>query len=172
MGSSFISSLVHGCREKSRRYRHKFSFLPIHRQFLAVSLLCMLMVMLLTFLLLQSAQRIIMANVTSYAELFTEKYTNQLETLCLQLDVLCSEFQTNEVYRKLLSAKSYQELAPEIIDAADSTVTYIKSLNTNIADVAFANDLIHWSTLSRKTTSPSCTGTLFRTIPAAAGGSD
>lgn len=147
MGSSFISSLVHGCREKSRRYRHKFSFLPIHRQFLAVSLLCMLMVMLLTFLLLQSAQRIIMANVTSYAELFTEKYTNQLETLCLQLDVLCSEFQTNEVYRKLLSAESYQELAPEIIDAADSTVTYIKSLNTNIADVAFANDLIHWSTL-------------------------
>ncbi len=143
MGSSFI----HGSRKKGSRCRHKFSSPPIHRQFLTVSLLCMFMVMLLAFLLLRSAQRIIMANVTGYAELFTEKYSNQLETLCFQLDVLCSEFQTNEVYRNLLSVESYQDLTPEITDAADNTVTYIKSLNTTIADVAFANDLIHWSTL-------------------------
>lgn len=143
MGSSFIR----GRRKKGGRNRHKFSSLPIYRQFLTVSLLCMLMIMLLAFLLLQSARRIIMTNVTDYVELFTEKYGNQLETLCFQMDVLCSEFQTNEVYRKLLSVESYQDLAPEITDAADNAVTYIKSLNTNIADVAFANDLIHWSTL-------------------------
>ena len=139
--------VIRSRRNRNNSSGHNFSRLPIHKQFLVVSGLSVFMIMLLSFLMLKSVQQIVTVNVTNYVNLFTEKYGNQLETLFFQLDVLCSEFQTDELYRTLLSADSYQDLTPEIIDEVNGNIAYIKSLNNNIVDVAFANELIHWSTL-------------------------
>ncbi len=126
---------------------HRFSRSSIQRQFLIISSVSLFMIGILSFLMLQSAQRILITNVSNYVDLFTNKYTNQLDTLCFQMDVLCRQFQTDEIYRTLFEATSYQDLDPSITTAIDNDITYIKSLNTGIYDVSFVNQLIHWSTL-------------------------
>lgn len=128
-------------------HRHRFSRFSIQRQFLILSGLSLFLIGILSFLILQTAQRILFANVNNYVDLFTDKYSNQLDTLCFQMDVLCRQFQTDELYRNLFGAQSYQELSPDTIAAIDNDITYIKSLNTGIYDVSFVNQLIHWSTL-------------------------
>ena len=142
-----MENIIPDNSQEKHRLKHHFKALPIYKQFLAVSMISLFMIALLSLLLLKSAQKIIMANVTNYTNLFAEKYSNQLESLCFQLDVICSQFQTDDVYRELLSVTSYQELGLSTTGEIEEKLTYIKALNPNIADVAFANDLIHWSTL-------------------------
>lgn len=127
--------------------KRSFDRFPIQRQFMIISVLSSLMIGTFTFLIFRTAQQILMTNVTNYVNLFTEKYSNQLDTLCFQLDVLCRQFQTDEFYRTLFEAESYQELAPETTTQLEDDVTYIKSMNAGFADIAFVNQLIHWSTL-------------------------
>lgn len=112
-----------------------------------ISVLSSLMIGTFTFLIFRTAPQILMTNVTNYVNLFTEKYSNQLDTLCFQVDVLCRQFQTDGFYRDLFEAKSYQDLAPETTLQLEDDVTYIKSMNACFADIAFVNQLIHWSTL-------------------------
>ncbi len=129
------------------RPKHSFDRFPIQRQFMIISSLALMMIGILAFLMFQTAQQILITNVTNYVELFTEKYTNQLDTLCFQMDVLCRQFQTDELYRTLFEAESYQELDSDLISRVNDDVTYIKSLNAGIADISFVNELIHWSAL-------------------------
>lgn len=127
--------------------KRSFNRFPIQRQFMIISVLSSLMIGTFTFLIFRTAPQILMTNVTNYVNLFTEKYSNQLDTLCFQVDVLCRQFQTDGFYRDLFEAKSYQDLAPETTLQLEDDVTYIKSMNACFADIAFVNQLIHWSTL-------------------------
>lgn len=77
----------------------------------------------------------------------SDKFSNELDVLCLQLDVIASHIQSDSMYQELLSTPDYHSLAPYTISEISQNVSYLKSLYPDIVDIAFANDLVHWSTL-------------------------
>ena len=87
-------------------------------------------------------QKDLITNANTQAEISTQKSLNELEVLCLKLDVLCSQIQSDSVYKELLLAPSYQSISPQTVSDINSNISYIKCLNTDIADIAFANDLM------------------------------
>ena len=127
--------------------KNSFNRFPIYRQFILISCFSMGMVAVLSVLLIFSTQRIFVTNVTNYAHISTERFTNELDVLSLQLDVIGSQIQSESVYQELLSARSYRDLDPETIYSIENNIANIKMLYSSISDIAFANGLIHQSTL-------------------------
>lgn len=130
-----------------KKRMNSFNRLPIYRQFLVISGISMAMVVILSSLLIFSTQRIFITNATNYAHISTERFSNELDVLCLQLDVISSRIQTESIYQELLSARSYRDLDAETIRNIEENIANIKMLYDGISDVAFCNDLIHQSTL-------------------------
>lgn len=129
------------------KQQHTFKRLPIHKQFLIMSTVSLFVIIALAIMTFNSMQDILITNANDYAALSTQRCSNELDVLCLKLDVLCSQLQSEEIYKTLLSADSYSALPAELVGDVSSSISYIKNLNTDIADVAFSNDLIHWSSL-------------------------
>ncbi len=86
-------------------------------------------------------------NATNYVDMASDKFSNELDVLCLQLDVIASHIQSDSLYQELLSTPDYHSLAPYTISEISQNVSYLKSLYPDIVDIAFANDLVHWSAL-------------------------
>lgn len=98
-------------------------------------------------LLIHSTQKILINNATNYVDMASDKFSNELDVLCLQLDVIASHIQSDSLYQGLLSTPDYHSLAPYTISEISQNVSYLKSLYPDIVDIAFANDLVHWSAL-------------------------
>lgn len=124
-----------------------FRQLPIHTQFLIISGLFLFMLLPSALLLIHSTQKVLINNATSYVDMAADKFSNELDVLCLQLDVLASHIQSEDLYKQLLLAPNYQSIDPYTVSSITQNVSYLKSLYPDIADIAFANDLIHWSTI-------------------------
>ncbi len=127
--------------------KHSFKHLPIHKQFLFITGISLFIIAIFAIMIFHSMQKVLVTNANTQAEVSTQKCINELELLCLKLDVLCNQLQSDSIYKELLSAPSYQEVSPNIVSEINSNISYIKCLNTDIADIAFVNELIHWSSL-------------------------
>ena len=127
--------------------KQNFKHLPIHKQFLFITGIFLFIIAAFAVMIFHSMQKDLIANANTQAEISTQKSMNELEVLCLKLDVLCSQIQSDSVYKKLLLAPSYQSISPQTVSDINSNISYIKCLNTDIADIAFSNDLIHYSSL-------------------------
>lgn len=133
-----------------RILRHRqtpFRQLPIQIQFMSISGLFLCTVIISALLLIHSTQKILINNATNYVDMASDKFTNELDVLCLQLDVIASHIQSDSLYQELLSTPDYHSLAPYTISEISQNVSYLKSLYPDIVDIAFANDLVHWSAL-------------------------
>ena len=104
-------------------------------------------VIISALLLIHSTQKILINNATNYVDMASDKFSNELDVLCLQLDVIASHIQSDSLYQELLSTPDYHSLAPYTISEISQNVSYLKSLYPDIVDIAFANDLVHWSAL-------------------------
>lgn len=127
--------------------KHSFKHLPIHKQFLFITSISLLIIAIFAIMVFHSMQKVLVTNANTQAEVSAQKSINELEVLCLKLDVLCSQIQSDSIYKELLLAPSYQAVSPKMVSNINSNISYIKCLNTDIADIAFVNDLIHWSSL-------------------------
>ncbi len=127
--------------------KQTFKHLPIHKQFLFITGIFLFIIATFAVMIFHSMQKDLITNANTQAEISTQKSLNELEVLCLKLDVLCSQIQSDSVYKELLLAPSYQSISPQTVSDINSNISYIKCLNTDIADIAFANDLIHYSSL-------------------------
>lgn len=114
---------------------------------MSISGLFLCTVIISALLLIHSTQKILINNATNYVDMASDKFSNELDVLCLQLDVIASHIQSNSLYQELLSTPDYHSLAPYTISEISQNVSYLKSLYPDIVDIAFANDLVHWSAL-------------------------
>ncbi|MCD8336252.1 MAG: histidine kinase [Lachnospiraceae bacterium] len=132
------------------KIKERISHSRISTQFLAISVCCVLMLSTMIFLFVGAIQRILLSNATGYAELSAEHFTSELDVLCLQLDVFARELQSDDIYKELLQISSYSELEPSVVSQISDNIADLKSYsigNTGIVDIAFVNNVIHWSTL-------------------------
>lgn len=127
--------------------KHCFKHLPIHKQFLVITSVSLFIIAIFAIMVFHSMQKVLVTNTNTQTEISTQKCINELELLCLKLDVLCNQIQSDSIYKELLSASSYSNISPQTISKINSNISYIKCLNTDIADIAFVNELIHWSSL-------------------------
>lgn len=130
--------------------KQTFKHLPIHKQFLFITGIFLFIIATFAVMIFHSMQKDLITNANTQAEISTQKSLNELEVLCLKLDVLCSQIQSDSVYKELLLASSYQSISPQTVSDINSNISYIKCLNTDIADIAFANDLIRSLALSHQ----------------------
>lgn len=114
---------------------------------MSISGLFLCTVIISALLLIHSTQKILFNNATNYVDMASDKFSNELDVLCLQLDVITSHIQSDSLYQELLSTPDYHSLAPYTISEISQNVSYLKSLYPDIVDIAFANDLVHWSAL-------------------------
>lgn len=114
---------------------------------MSISGLFLCTVIISALLLIHFTQKILINNATNYVDMASDKFSNELDVLCLQLDVIASHIQSNSLYQELLSTPDYHSLAPYTISEISQNVSYLKSLYPDIVDIAFANDLVHWSAL-------------------------
>lgn len=125
----------------------KFRNLKIHKQFFIISSITFILVCIFSGFMIYSTKNTFLNNVTNYADLSAEKFSNELDTLCLQMDVVSSQFQNDDIYQELFSCDSYKSIDISLIDDVSKTVNTLKLLNGAIVDVAFANQVIHWSSI-------------------------
>lgn len=131
--------------------KQRFSNLSIQVQFAIISIAATILAITAMFLMMRSASKMEFDNAVSHANFSLEKSVNDLQTLYTRLDVIADSFQSNDSVHELLNAGSYNDLPLTIVDSIDSETSYLKCLYTEIADIAFVNDLIHWSSLFSET---------------------
>lgn len=125
----------------------RFSKLPIQIQFSIISILAAILAVISMVLMLNSASKIEFENEVSHATLELEKSTNDLQTLITRLEVIADSFQSSDNAHSFLMADSYSDLSVDVVDALSEETSYLKCLYTEIADIAFVNNLVHWSSL-------------------------
>lgn len=98
-----------------------------------------------------SLNRQMFISAAEHADNSMVRMSSELDTLCVRLDVLTTGFQSNTSIKELLTAESFSNVSPQIIDSITENVSYIKSLYRDIADIAFVNDLVQWSSIYSET---------------------
>lgn len=130
-----------------RDFLKRFKHLPIQKQFITISLVSVIMISLLAIVTVSSISDMMISTASNHADLATTRFSNDLDSLCTQLDVIVTNFQSDTIYKELFSAPSYNDISPEMINEVSENVSYIKTLYTDIVDIAFVNGMIHWSSL-------------------------
>lgn len=125
----------------------RFSKLPIQIQFSIISIIAAVFAVISMVLMLRSASKMEFENEVNHATLALEKSTNDLSTLITRLEVIADSFQSSSNAHSFLLAESYNDLPIDVVDALSEETSYLKCLYTEIADIAFVNDLVHWSSL-------------------------
>ncbi|MBQ3890432.1 MAG: histidine kinase, partial [Lachnospiraceae bacterium] len=88
-----------------------------------------------------------LSTASEHADLATDRFSNDLDSLLTKLDVITTSFQTDSIYKTLFNATDYKDISSDIINQVSENVSYIKSLYPDIADIAFVNNVVHWSSL-------------------------
>ena len=126
-----------------KRFKHQ----PIQKQFILISAVSIVLISLLSIFSITSINGMMLSTASEHADLATARFSNDLDSLCTKLDVVTTNFQTDSIYKTLFSASDYKDISSAIISEVSENVSYIKSLYPDIYDIAFVNDVVHWSSL-------------------------
>ncbi|MBP5453988.1 MAG: hypothetical protein J6Y09_05170 [Lachnospiraceae bacterium] len=130
-------------KNRIKRFKH----LPIQKQFILISAVSIVLVILLSVFSIASINGLMLSTASEHADLATARFSNDLDSLCTKLDVVTTSFQTDSIYKTLFNATDYKNISADIVNQVSENVSYIKSLYPDIADIAFVNNVVHWSSL-------------------------
>ncbi len=130
-------------KNRIKRFKH----LPIQKQFILISAVSIVLVVFLSVFSIASINGLMLSTASEHADLATDRFSNDLDSLLTKLDVITTSFQTDSIYKTLFNATDYKDISSDIINQVSENVSYIKSLYPDIADIAFVNNVVHWSSL-------------------------
>ncbi len=107
--------------------------------FLALVIFCVMMIGFMVRAQHRESLQYVEENRENYEEAVTVLY-NQVSAAFIQL-------QYNSSCKAMLSAATYGDISLDLIDDVNTALSSVKTGNTVITDVAFVNDLLHWSLL-------------------------
>lgn len=126
---------------------YKFKHQPIQKQFAVITGAFLAIILILSILLFASIKNIFLQNQQNYADMYSNRFSNELDNVSFQLEVLGNDFQNSAICKELLSKDKYSQFSSDLIDEINNKVASVKSLNSNIADIAFVNDTLHMSSI-------------------------
>ena len=126
---------------------YKFKRQPIRKQFALITSIFLGIILILSLLLIASIKMIFLKNQQNYADLYAMRFSNELDNISFQLEVIGSDFQNLQICKELLSKDRYSQFSTDLIDEINNKVASVKGLNSNIADIAFVNDTLHMSSI-------------------------
>ena len=119
----------------------------VKKQFLAFIIGLFLALVLFCVILIGFMVRAQHRESLQYVEENRENYEEALNVLYNQVSATFIQLQYNSSCKALLAASSYNDISLDLIKEVNTLLSSIKTGNSAITDVAFVNDLLHWSLL-------------------------
>jgi len=133
--------------KKRGMFFFRFKRQPIRKQFAIITSAFLGIILVLSILLFASIKIIFLQNQQNYADMYANRFSNELDNISFQLEVLGNDFQNSAICKELLSTDNYSDFSTDLIDEINNKVASVKGLNSNIADIAFVNDTLHMSSI-------------------------
>ena len=125
----------------------RFQYISIKKQFFIVASLSAAILCLLCILVRFAMHGILLQTNEEYVETLTDKFETEISSVYQQAENICTQIQYNIAAVNLLEADSYQKIDAATINAVSTQKASIFWLNDAIVDIAFYNDLVHWSSV-------------------------
>lgn len=119
----------------------------IQKQFLMITSVFLVIIIVLVVLLIFSIKNLFLQNQQKYADMYVSRFSDELDNISFQMEVLGNDFQNSEICKELFTYGKYSDFPSSLIEEINNKVVSVKTLNPAITDVAFVNDVLHWSSI-------------------------
>ena len=119
----------------------------VKKQFLVFIVSLFLTLVIFCVILIHSAGQALLNESLQYVEKSRKDFQSAVSSLTKQANSTFTQLQYESACKTMLSASSYQQIFPGVINEINTVLASIKISNTSIADVAFVSDLLKWSKL-------------------------
>ncbi len=113
--------------------------------FLIVSLILTLVIFCAA--LIHSAGKSLLEENLQYVEKNCKDFQSAVSVISRQANSAFTQLQYEKSCRTMLSASSYQQISPGVINELNTALASLKLSNASVADVAFVSGLLKWSRL-------------------------